>query len=49
MESFYPSTGGKTNYYVRKIIYGKIINDTIIFEHEKNIYIKNNYSDVFTN
>ena len=32
LEKFYPSRGGRTNYYLRKIRHGKIEGDRIIFD-----------------
>lgn len=48
-ERFYPSAGGKTNYYIKKISTGIVKNDTIILNvfDSKQIYIKKNYNDIF--
>ena len=35
LEEFFPSTGGKTNYYVRNISKGKIDSNKIFFGNEK--------------
>ncbi|MGN7812453.1 hypothetical protein [Flavobacterium sp. 22076] len=42
IESFYPSSGGRTNYFVKKISKGTIKNDTIMLTvfNDKQIYIK---------
>ena len=45
LEVFYPSQGGKTNYYSRNIIKGNIVGDRIIFDEGANllsIYEKKN-------
>ncbi len=49
LESFYPSTGGKTNYYVKEISEGSVRNDSIfltIFSY-KHIYVKKSFNEVF--
>lgn len=49
IQSFYPSSGGKTNYFDRVICQGKINNDTVvikIFNHNR-VFLKKRYEDVF--
>lgn len=49
IESFYPSSGGKTNYYEKKISTGVVKNDTIILIvfNNKQLYVKKSYNEIF--
>jgi len=49
IEKFYPSSGAKTNYYVKKISHGKVYSDTIklkIFDVDY-IYIKKSLEAIY--
>jgi hypothetical protein len=49
IESFYPSSGSNTNYFIKEISKGKVINDSIVLTifGVKKIYLKKKYRDVF--
>lgn len=49
LEKFYPSSGGKTNYYVKEVSEGSVRNDSVFLTifRAKYIYIKKSFNDVF--